>query len=297
MRRGPGIVALDRSAYSAAQYSNLFNELNSAKLQELRDQIDRFSRLLRAFAVSHRHAIRQDPEFRHAFQRMCSSLWVDPLAGHPATVASSSRLGKVGDLWNDLIGFGDWQYELGVQVVDVCISTRARNGGIISMSDLIAGVMRLRQSRFAQSPARDSDAESRITSEDVQRSIHALQPLGCGYELFALHGVCMVRTVPRDLSTNTLSVLAYISSSSVRQRDARGVPFLELADMLSARNAAFFSTDSGASWSPARAEKVLEDMLFDDGTLWLDIEPADLDRRPEQKRRRYYTMSRTERDA
>jgi len=35
-----------------------------------------------------------------------------------------------------LLGVGDFYYELGVQITEICLITRERNGGLIDMKDL-----------------------------------------------------------------------------------------------------------------------------------------------------------------
>lgn len=268
MRRGPGIVALDRNALSNDHYSSLSQRFNEAKMKELKRQIEHFSHSLRKFAVAHKQDIRKDPEFRHAFQRMCASLWVDPLAGHPKTSTSGGALGKVANLWSDLTGMGDWQYELGVQIVDYCISTRAQNGGIISMQDLIQGVVRVRQG-CSQSTV---DGDSLVTPEDIEHSIHALKPLGCGYDIFSINGMKMIRTVPQGLSDDTLFVLGYLSLTGTACKDVYGIPYVTPQALVEHANSHYSDT----TWTLPRTIKVLEDMVMNDGTLWVDLEPNSL---------------------
>ena len=50
-----------------------------------------------------RNEIRRDPIFRAQFHTMCSNIGVDPLASNKG-------------VWAQLLGFGDFYYELGVQV-------------------------------------------------------------------------------------------------------------------------------------------------------------------------------------
>lgn len=38
--------------------------------------------------------------------------------------------------WADLLGFGDFYFELGVQITEICIATRSQNGGLIEMGEL-----------------------------------------------------------------------------------------------------------------------------------------------------------------
>ena len=38
--------------------------------------------------------------------------------------------------WTEMLGIGDFYYELAVQIVEICMSTRAQNGGYLSISEL-----------------------------------------------------------------------------------------------------------------------------------------------------------------
>lgn len=290
MRRGPGIVALDRKIASNDQYTCISQQWNESKLTELNERIDDFSRALRSFAVRHQRDIRRNPQFRHAFQRMCANMMVDPLAGHPASVDAGGRLGPVANLWSQFTGLDDWQYELGVQIVDVCISTRPQNGGIISMDALIDGVMRLRQCNSTHSQSSSENVEWKISEEDIERSIQVLDPLGCGYEVFDLLGTKMVRTVARELSSDTMHILNVLSSQNMAPRDCLGITYITPYVLASCSENDAVSNEN-TLWSPERAKQALDDMLLNDGTLWLDIIPTDVIDKPEQNRQRYYAFS------
>lgn len=275
-------MALERTAQSTAQYSSLSEELNEAQLDELRAQVDAFARALRTFAVRHRREIQREPEFRQAFQRMCVSVGVDPLAGHPATSLGGTRLGKVADLWNDLLGFSDWQYELGVQIVDVCVSSRTHNGGLIAMDELIDGVLRLRLGS-ASGDQQSENSEVRITEDDILRSLQALKPLGCGYEALRMNGVTFVRTMLHELNASAVRILEVLTSGGA-QTDALGIPFVLATDLA--------TTVPGAEdqLRMRRAQQALDEMTQGDGLLWLDVVPADAAVK-DGERCRYYSLS------
>jgi ESCRT-II complex subunit VPS22 len=38
--------------------------------------------------------------------------------------------------WADLLGFGDFYFELSVQITEICIATRPQNGGLIEIEEL-----------------------------------------------------------------------------------------------------------------------------------------------------------------
>ncbi|OBZ67915.1 Vacuolar protein sorting-associated protein 22 1 [Grifola frondosa] len=150
-------------------------------------QLAQFRSGLAHYATTHRDAIKRDPSFRHAFQQMCTSIGVDPLAGP-----------RRGGWWAEMLGLGDWQYELGVQIVDVCVSTRERNGGLIEMGELVRLVSKLR-----------GVGGGVITEDDVVRSIKTLKPLGAGYEVIDVGGgKKMVRSVMKELDEDQAVVLA-----------------------------------------------------------------------------------------
>ncbi|KAF8964037.1 EAP30/Vps36 family-domain-containing protein [Flammula alnicola] len=230
MRRGVGLAAFDRQEQSKRSFAELSSELSRAQVENLHSQLDQFRTALTHFASTHRESIKNDPSFRHAFQQMCSSIGVDPLAGP-----------RKGGWWAELLGLGDWQYELGVQIVDVCVSTRERNGGLIAMSELVRLVSKLR-----------GVSGGGITEEDVMRSIKTLHPLGAGYQVVEIDGCKMVRNVVKALDEDQTAILAI-----AREEGGRVIE-----DHLIQRN----------SWTRDRARAALENMLLRDGLCWLDAQ-------------------------
>ncbi|KAH3698816.1 vacuolar-sorting protein SNF8 [Pelomyxa schiedti] len=78
---------------------------------------------------------------------MCTKVGVDPLASNKG-------------FWAELLGVGDFYYELAVQIVEVCMCTRATNGGIIELGELRGHLLRKRGPK-AQA----------INNDDIDRSI------------------------------------------------------------------------------------------------------------------------------
>ncbi|KDQ60078.1 hypothetical protein JAAARDRAFT_595342 [Jaapia argillacea MUCL 33604] len=163
---GVGMAAFDRHQQAQRSFAELSSEISQTQIDYVDSQLSQFRTALYRFATTHRKKIRDDPNFRHAFQQMCSSIGVDPLAGP-----------RKGGWWAELVGLGDWQYELGVQIVDICVSTRERNGGLIELSELIRLVSKLRGVESGV-----------ITQDDVIRSIKTLEPLGAGYQVIDMGG-------------------------------------------------------------------------------------------------------------
>jgi ESCRT-II complex subunit VPS22 len=227
-RRGVGLAAFDRQEQSKRSYAQLSSTISRSQVDHLHSQLSQFRTALAHFASTHRDSIKSDPTFRHAFQRMCSSIGVDPLAGP-----------RKGGWWAEMLNLSDWQYELGVQIVDVCVSTRDRNGGLIEISELIRMVSRLR--------GVDSDL---ITEDDIVRSIKTLQPLGAGYQVVDIGGKRMIRSVIKELDDDQTSILAIAQENGGRV----------VADMLIQKR----------GWTRDRAGAALENMLLRDGLCWLD---------------------------
>ena len=90
-------------------------------LSKTKRKFEKFKERLEHFAKNHRAEIQKNPEFRRQFQSMCASIGVDPLA--------SSR-----GFWADMLGVGDYYYELAVRVVEYCLANRNKLGGLIQMS-------------------------------------------------------------------------------------------------------------------------------------------------------------------
>ncbi|KAG1728069.1 EAP30/Vps36 family-domain-containing protein [Suillus paluster] len=230
MHRGVGLAAFDREQVSQ-RFAELSSELSKTQVDHLQSQLTQFRTALSHFATTHRDSIRSDPAFRHAFQKMCLSIGVDPLAGP-----------RKGGWWAEMLGMGDWQYELGVQIVDVCVSTRERNGGVIEMGELVCMVSKLRNGE---------DASGVITEEDVIRSIKTLQPLGAGYEVLDVGGgKKMVRSVVKELDADQAVVLA--------EAQVEGGWIVEAI------------LENRRGWTRDRARAALENMLLRDGLCWLD---------------------------
>ncbi|TFK72544.1 winged helix DNA-binding domain-containing protein [Pluteus cervinus] len=225
---GVGLAAFDRHEQSKRSFAELSSELSHSQIENLQAELTQFRSALAHFATTHRDSIKSDPSFRHAFQQMCSSIGVDPLAGP-----------RKGGWWAEMLGLGDWHYELGVQIVDVCVSTRERNGGLIEMTELIRLVSMLRGVQGGI-----------ITDDDFTRSIKTLQPLGAGYEVVHIGGRKMVRSVVKELDEDQNTVLAVAQDAGGRV----------VEEMLVNRK----------GWTHDRARTALENMLLRDGLCWLD---------------------------
>lgn len=237
---GVGLAAFDRHRDSERSFANLSSTISRHQVDNLRSQLTQFRSALVHFASTHRDKIKRDPAFRHAFSQMCANIGVDPLAGDGGPGSGRKGIIAPGGWWSELLGLSDWNLELGVQIVDICVSTRERNGGLIAMAELIRLLGKLRGSVKATS----------ITEEDVMTSIKTLKPLGAGYEVLDIGGQRMIRSVTKELDVDqgTMLLIAREGGGRITERI-----LLEKT-----------------GWSQERACTALDNMLLRDGLCWVD---------------------------
>jgi ESCRT-II complex subunit VPS22 len=113
-------------------------------------------------------------------------------------------------VWAEMLGFGDFYYELGVQIVEASLATRSIHGGLMDLPSLLKYVQRRRGSQ--------SDP---ITEDDVIRAIKKLKMLGNGFDHVIIGHKSYVRCVPGELNTDKNKVLelaqgkGYVSKQGV----------------------------------------------------------------------------------
>jgi len=131
MRRRAGIGAIKQKKLVTEKFEEKGNELAEAQLEQLSSQLEQFRANLETFAAEHKQEIRKDPEFRKRFQDMCASIGVDPLAS-----------GK--GFWSNMLDIGDFYYELGVQIVEVCMANQHKTGGLMELGEIRHKLIRSR---------------------------------------------------------------------------------------------------------------------------------------------------------
>lgn len=196
-------------------------------LEHIEKQLAVFKENLEGFARKHKNEINKSPQFRRQFQKMCGKVGVDPLASNKG-------------IWAQLLGVGDFYYELSVQVIDVCLATRPQNGGLIAMDELCA---RLAQKRGSKSQS--------ISSDDVLQAIKKVSVLGNGFKVVDVGRQQMVVSVPCELNRDHTIVLeaaqaslGYVTAVLIRER---------------------------LGWDSQRLEAVL-DLMRQEGMVWVDLQ-------------------------
>ncbi|KAJ3190314.1 ESCRT-II subunit protein snf8 [Gaertneriomyces sp. JEL0708] len=230
-RRRIGIHGLQQQQAANTEFRKVGEELAHQQLQQLKAQLETFKDSLQTFAQKYRKDIKRDPVFRMHFQRMCATVGIDPLASNKG-------------FWSELLGVGDFYYNLGIQIAEICIATRERNGGLIDIEELKRRLENIRGPH-----AQD------ISEDDITRSIKSLQPLGSGFEVLTIGPRTVIQSIPRELNNDFNSILTLAQSAGYVTAKA---------------------VQAKLGWDEGRALRLLEDLLKE-GICWIDAqaEPAE----------------------
>jgi len=188
------------------------------------DQLIVFKQNLEEFAKKYKKDINKDPEFRRYFQDMCSKIGVDPLASHKG-------------FWAELLGVGDFYYELAVQIIEIGLRTRAANGGLIEVTELVSHLRTMRGSQAQP-----------ISEDDIERSIKKMKVLGDGFNLLSVGSHKMVQSVPCELNVDHTTALL-LAQESGYVHDSK--------------------LKAELGWSKDRIDAVLN-LLLQEGMVWVD---------------------------
>ncbi|KAJ7960741.1 Vacuolar protein sorting-associated protein [Quillaja saponaria] len=224
MRRRPGIGGLQSAAAARDQYRLLGENVAKVRTDLMKEQLATFRSQLEEFARKHKNDIRKNPAFRSQFHEMCAKVGVDPLASNKG-------------FWAELLGIGDFYYELGVQIVEICLSTRPHNGGLINLQEL-CNLLRQR---------RKGDREA-VSEDDCLRAISKLKVLGSGFEVISVGKKKLVRSVPTELNKDHNEILEL----------AQAQGFVTVDEV-----------ERGLSWTSGRATDAL-DTLLEEGLAMID---------------------------
>ena len=180
---------------------------------------------LSTFASTHQQQLQQDPVFRQRFLEMCAPLGLDPLQSRKT-------------LWG---GMGDFYHELAVKVAEVCLASRRRNGGIMSLTEIQTALAH-RHSRFGISA---SQKRAQVSQADILVAIRKLAPLGGGFRTLQVGNQTMVVSVPTELDQDHTVVLQVCHGHTAEYvRETTG-------------------------WEPARVDRALT-LLLQEGMAWVD---------------------------
>eukprot|EP00871_Galdieria_phlegrea_P005365 jgi/Galph1/582/GphlegSOOS_G5356.1 len=193
-----GLAGLRREQEARKAIDHISQSTRKELYETLQQQLVLFRENLERFAVKYKKKIESEAELRAYFHRMCVSVGVDPL------------ISKKG-FWEQLLGMGDFYYELAVKVSEICMATRPVNGGLICIDevkrllcnrdDLCRTGQRIRRGGITQ---RSYD----ISSDDISRAIQRLRVLGTAYTIIYLGDMAYIRSIPGELNHDHTFILS-----------------------------------------------------------------------------------------
>eukprot|EP00825_Cyclidium_porcatum_P019935 TRINITY_DN22800_c0_g1_i3.p1 TRINITY_DN22800_c0_g1~~TRINITY_DN22800_c0_g1_i3.p1 ORF type:complete len:203 (+),score=33.55 TRINITY_DN22800_c0_g1_i3:148-756(+) len=122
------------------------------------------------FAQKYKEQINKNPQYRNNFNELCLKIGVDPMSSKKNVLSS--------------LGFGDFYIQLTMVVLDICEKEKSRNGGIMSIKDIIEKIK-----------TRHKNLDS-VTSSDICKAIDKAKILGN----FQIFNQAYVSIVPIALS-------------------------------------------------------------------------------------------------
>ncbi|XP_057374422.1 vacuolar-sorting protein SNF8-like [Daphnia carinata] len=231
MRKRPGIGAIQKQRVEQERFRGKATELQDNVFEQMTNQMEKFRSNLETFAAKHRNEIKKNPAFRKQFQEMCASIGVDPLA--------SSK-----GFWSELLGVGDFYYEIAVQVIEVCLATSQQNGGLITLGELRQRLVKARGK---------SQHHQNISNDDIIRAIKKLKVLGSGFSIISLKDTqdssdVLIRSIPGELNADHTEVL--------KIAEAQAFTSVE-------------TIKSKLKWDDVRCQQILNELVRD-GVAWVD---------------------------
>ena len=223
--------AIHKQKLEQEKYKDKGTEIQENQLEQMSKQLEVFRSNLEDFAAKHKNEIKKNAMFRRQFQEMCASIGVDPLAS-----------GK--GFWS-VLGIGDFYFELSVQVVEVCLATSYKNGGLITLEEL--------RQRLIQARGK-SKHHSEITTEDLLCATKKLRIFGDGFSVLPMgKGHYLVQSVPGELSMDHTAVLQVATDNEGH---------LNCSDL-----------ETQLQWKRDRAQRSLDHMLKE-GLAWVDTQSS-----------------------
>ncbi|CAH0397177.1 unnamed protein product [Chilo suppressalis] len=230
MRRRAGLGAIQKQKLEQVKYREKGSEIQENQFQQMSKQLEVFRENLEEFATKHKNEIKKNAQFRRQFQEMCAAIGVDPLAS-----------GK--GFWS-VLGIGDFYYELGVQIVEVCLATNYKNGGLITLEELRTRLVAARGK---------AKKHQEITNEDLLAAVKKLRIFGNGFTVVPMgKGKWLVQSVPGELNLDHTLVLQKVSSL--------GTAWVSNSILMD---------DLG--WTQTRAQSALSYMIRE-GLVWVDTQ-------------------------
>mmetsp|Transcript_7352 Transcript_7352/g.13113 ORF Transcript_7352/g.13113 Transcript_7352/m.13113 type:complete len:265 (-) Transcript_7352:351-1145(-) len=247
MRR-VGIAGLQAQQERQNALNQAGDQLNTELTASMRQQMAAFQTNLETFAIKHKKDIQTNADFRQNFHIMCSYAGVDPL---------TSTKG----IWSEVLGHGDFYYELAIRASEVCIRTRVINGGLISVPELLQ-ILKKRRFTYTED----------ISEDDIERAMKKLSVLQGGFDIIKLSGKdgkgkhSVIKSMPMELSQDHTTVLEVASGdydgSANNNNNAApgGVGYVTCKDI-----------EKKLGWNRERSMNAIN-FLLEKGLCWIDMQ-------------------------
>lgn len=253
---GVGKVMSGSSNFSKKAEEIKANSFNAAvsTLQQLQTKLE-------DFAHTYQKQLREDPAFRYKFFQLCAPLGIDALCSS----SSSSNEKKGGGFWSRIFhdtsgsDMVDFYNELSVKVAEVCIASRTRNGGIISVAE-VQNILRNRKRTFhgLLNPSSNNTEKGNVQTmrianqyshEDIVTAVSKLAVLGSIKTVMVGKGVFIV-SVPAELDQDHYQVLSIAQAKNGQ---------VTIKDIM-----------HETKWAEERAVRAMN-LLLSEGMVWLDL--------------------------
>ncbi|GJQ10869.1 hypothetical protein GpartN1_g3009.t1 [Galdieria partita] len=192
-----GLAGLRREQQVREAIDYIASSFRKELYESLQKQLDIFRENLVLFARKYRKKIENEPEFRAQFHRLCVSVGVDPLV---------SKKG----FWEEILGIGDFYYELAVKISEICIATRGINGGLILLDEIKRLLDNHNEGKLTRRSSKRALLRNsyQISRDDIERAVQRIQVLGKAYSIVSFGNIRYIRSVPGELSHDHSCVLA-----------------------------------------------------------------------------------------
>jgi ESCRT-II complex subunit VPS22 len=105
--------------------------------------------------------------------------------------------------WANILGWGDFYYQLSVQVVEACLVSRATDGGLTDIKHVRDRIIKRR-----------GKSRVDVSTQDIERAVTCLEPLQSGFTVVEWNQIKFVQSLPRELSHDETSVLGLVPTGS-----------------------------------------------------------------------------------
>mmetsp|Transcript_6086 Transcript_6086/g.9792 ORF Transcript_6086/g.9792 Transcript_6086/m.9792 type:complete len:187 (+) Transcript_6086:10-570(+) len=185
MRKGLGGIRQQQKLREEMRQTG--KKMEEQKLQDMQKKLEDFRDNLEKFAVDHKKEINDNPVFRNDFLKLCREIGVDPLS-------SNSKGSFLNKLQNEKPN--DFYYELAIQITNICIALRPKNGGYLEESECLRLLNKLRGAKA-----------SSVELEDIGRALESLEKLSSDFKIVRTGNKKMIISNSVSFDSDQMTIL------------------------------------------------------------------------------------------